>query len=406
MQAFIYLISWPLSHRLHKMDMCGPQRSFGLVFKVGLVSLLLMMILAEMHLELFSALPPSRKSRKVILRRRRQSALPNTSMAATHSNNSNHDVTCHVGIPCRYPDIIDFRIIVMASNRSDSLRELLQSLQYLELDGDTSALEIWVDKPMHGEAERTLQTARKFRWRHGVTRLHVRKQKAGSTSQLIDTWRSPRNRSELALILQEDLIISPYAYRWLKAAHRAYGHRADIAGYTLYSEDMNSAINQMPISVSDREVAFLYQPHGSYGFSPHPTRWRRFQKWYHKRRKTPSRGYRVPVENVTLRSWHQRDIDWNLRYTYYNKLKNLYTVYSNLNQYNQNNKSCLAVQEGKVGTMPSNLSCVSGDCLLRTWDPLFVRFPGNPVMIDISGSVTRPDVNPIRKPRKGVHGKL
>jgi len=52
--------------------------------------------------------------------------------------------------------------------------------------------------------------------------------------QWIDTWR-PRDDSdaELGLILEDDISASPYAYRWLRAVHRAYRNRTDFVGSSL-----------------------------------------------------------------------------------------------------------------------------------------------------------------------------
>jgi len=64
--------------------------------------------------------------------------------------------------------------------------------------------------------------------------------------QWIDTWR-PRDNSdaELGLILEDDISVSPYAYRWLRAVHRAYRHRTDL----------NEATTKTPAAV---QTSFFY----------------------------------------------------------------------------------------------------------------------------------------------------
>jgi len=58
--------------------------------------------------------------------------------------------------------------------------------------------------------------------------------------QWIDTWR-PRDDSdvELGLILEDDISVSAYAYRWLRAVHRFYRNRSDFAGASLTSDQMS-----------------------------------------------------------------------------------------------------------------------------------------------------------------------
>ena len=38
---------------------------------------------------------------------------------------------------------------------------------------------------------------------------------------------------EVGLILEDDNVVAPHFWRWLRAAHRAYGARRDVAGVTL-----------------------------------------------------------------------------------------------------------------------------------------------------------------------------
>ena len=137
-------------------------------------------------------------------------------------------VDCHPGVSCTYPDVVDLRIIVITFNRSESLRQLLESLEDVEMDGDTAALEIWIDRSSTtGEVDaRTVDRARRFRWRRGRKRVHIQRRHVGICGQWIDTWRPPASRDdrEMALILKDDLSISPYVYRWWKAAmNRFYG---------------------------------------------------------------------------------------------------------------------------------------------------------------------------------------
>ena len=48
----------------------------------------------------------------------------------------------------------------------------------------------------------------------------------------------PTYGNEIALILEDDMTVSPHAYRWLKAVHGKYGRRKDFGGVTLYSNSV------------------------------------------------------------------------------------------------------------------------------------------------------------------------
>jgi len=103
--------------------------------------------------------------------------------------------------------------------------------------------------------------------------------------QWIDTWRpqDDSNASELCLILEDDLSVSRYAYRWLRAVHRAYGNRSDFVGATLTSDQMSilSSSPKGPLAAPKNDTVLMYKCFGSWGFSPKPLHWRRFQVWQH-----------------------------------------------------------------------------------------------------------------------------
>jgi len=99
------------------------------------------------------------------------------------SNGRWNTTSCVTGIPCTYSDVVDFRVIVITFNRADSLTKLLRSLNTLVLDGDSAALEIWIDRDRkNGIDQRTLEVASTFHWTAGPTRVHVQ---VGYTSSFV-----------------------------------------------------------------------------------------------------------------------------------------------------------------------------------------------------------------------------
>jgi len=97
--------------------------------------------------------------------------------------------------------------------------------------------------------------------------------------QWIDTWR-PRDDfdTELSLILEDDINVSPYAYRWLRAVHRAYSNRSDFAGASLTSDELSvlSDSPKGPLVAPNTDTVFMYKGFGTWGFAPRPFHWRQF----------------------------------------------------------------------------------------------------------------------------------
>ena len=179
--------------------------------------------------------------------------------------------------PCQYSDRVDLGIIVLTLNRSTSLLKLLESLDVVELDGHSAALEIWIDRQRRTDKvdERTVKVASEFQWSRGSSHVHVHTTHVGIYGQWIDTWR-PHDDSndELALILEDDLSISKYAYRLVRAVYRAYSHRADFAGASVTLSDRRP---QRQLSGPKNHTVLMYKGFSSWGLAPKPLQWRRFQ---------------------------------------------------------------------------------------------------------------------------------
>jgi len=98
--------------------------------------------------------------------------------------------------------------------------------------------------------------------------------------QWIDTWR-PRDDSdsELALFIEDDIVVSAYAYRWLRAVHRSFRHRSDFVGASLTSDEMSVLSDKPkgPLAAPDADTVLMYKCLGTWGFAPSPRHWRRFQ---------------------------------------------------------------------------------------------------------------------------------
>ena len=187
------------------------------------------------------------------------------------------------------------------------------------------------------------------------------------------------------------MVVSPYAYKWLKGVHKKYENRTDFAGVSLNGGDQALAHNtNTEFNVSN--VAFMYICVGTWGFSPNPYFWAEFQDWFHfllNRNKIPKfsppdscydgwcpKIYNTNKHNKTRRInanftkkfdlepnyevtgqanntaeyfkpyvfgakptyWYQSfekngltDTMWEMWFIYYSVLKKRYTVYSNIN---------------------------------------------------------------------------
>ncbi|KAK2140363.1 hypothetical protein LSH36_1380g00014 [Paralvinella palmiformis] len=323
----------------------------------------------------------------------------------TNPINQLHVVDCNPGVGCEYPEEVDLRVIVMTYNRAASLGKLLQSLESLELDGNTASLEIWIDRKAgkkNGKRDtdsedtvhtETLKTAQGFSWSRGQTRVHVQKRHVGIYGQWIDTWRPRPGTNELALFLEDDLSVSPYAYRWLRAVHEKYGSRNDIAGYTLQGEGVANANNRRPINRPKIETVFLFKLLGSWGYAPHPKSWMNFQDWYHDVKRDANFHPYVP-KATTITGWYQmferqnrQDTMWTMWHVYYCEKYNMFTVFANIQAVTKNSNIILAANRNEPGLHQGHKGPERTNKILKSWSDDYVRLPDVPVRYDWDGSV-------------------
>ena len=137
---------------------------------------------------------------------------------------------------------VDFRILVLTMNRAESLHTCLSHVNKLIVDDDGSiTLDIWIDRAKNNSFdETTRRVATDFRWTVGPSSVHVQPRHAGVYGQWLDTWQPGRHgdNAEVALFVEDDVDVSPYAYRWLKKVRKFYAHRNDIAMFCL--QDTNA----------------------------------------------------------------------------------------------------------------------------------------------------------------------
>ena len=129
----------------------------------------------------------------------------------------------------------------MTMNRDRSLARLLNSLMHAHYDANQVNLHIWIDVESDNATPDSLimQTCSQVNWIHGNKEVHVHHKKAGLRGQWLDTWKMSVSDEELQkkksiiVLLEDDVEVSPFFWRWLKLGHEAYAHRVDIAGFSL-----------------------------------------------------------------------------------------------------------------------------------------------------------------------------
>ena len=120
----------------------------------------------------------------------------------------------------------------IAHDRPTQLQNLLESLAAAEYDGMHIDLEVRVDgaaSPASVEGhDGAVDVARRFAWPHGRYDVVARRANAGPTRHRFESY-TPQ-RCDLVAFFEDDVFVSRFWHRWLRAADRTAG--ADVAGFT------------------------------------------------------------------------------------------------------------------------------------------------------------------------------
>src|ERR1017187_6406667 len=117
-------------------------------------------------------------------------------------------------------------IVVIAYNRSDCLKRLLASLQKAQYQEAKVPLVISIDKSDSKEVE---QVAEAFQWEYGEKRINREDQHLGLKEHVFRCGRLAKEFGSV-ILLEDDLLVSPFFYRYALEARNFYDNDDLIAG--------------------------------------------------------------------------------------------------------------------------------------------------------------------------------
>jgi hypothetical protein len=297
-------------------------------------------------------------------------------------------------------------IVMTGGTRVASLNRLLRSLIEADAVDDRIDIDVWIDVPNsdHSSAEylerealardvRALKTNGTYT--HGEVRAFVWGSPSGLRKQWLETWdrSTPCGlgewTSEIGLILEDDLELSPHFWRWLKGAHGAYGKDPRVAGFTLQRASLCAKMcDDLLGGPSQSPAAFFYPLVGSWGYSPTVAHWIRFRKWYYDFIQATEKPY---VEGLKPTEWY-RSFEkagtagkrmWTMHHIkYVDTHEDKYTVYVKCPNNRTMSQNHLEAGINYATKRPSDHE------RLLDWDDSLLTFPKSPIELDWEGKQT------------------
>ena len=215
-----------------------------------------------------------------------------------------------------------FKIIILTQRRHWSLKRLLNSLNAANYTGHNIHIEIRVDKYDSEDHRKTLEIARAFKFEHGTVDVHENTRTRGLQYAWFDAW-TPQSDTERAIILEDDLEVSPLWFTWLQQAWIKYGSRDDLGSISICKQPLRASDGKQ----IDKRVdsPFLYKMIGSWGFSPNAKYWKPFVEWV---RKVDIKTINIDVVGTVTTAWHKASPDsWEQFYIWWCNKHSLYAMY-------------------------------------------------------------------------------
>jgi FkbM family methyltransferase len=220
----------------------------------------------------------------------------------------------------------NFKIHVLTMNRAKSLQRLLDSLENAEYAGDRVEIYIHIDKSPDNRA--SIDVVKSFDFSHGDLTIEVAEQNNGLRNAWFRAWHPKEN--ERAIILEDDIEVSPQWYFWLNKAWEAYGERDDLAGISLQRQTLVPQKPHKQMEIVNNHEPFLYRLVGSIGFSPHWKQWRAFLNWIDS---VDTTTVNIKTPGLITSDWFDvldKRHMWTQYFIWFCKQHDLYTLYVNL----------------------------------------------------------------------------
>lgn len=209
-------------------------------------------------------------------------------------------------------------IVVVGYNRPDTLKRLLQSVGNATYhDGDINLI-ISLDKA--DNEEDVVKVANDFEWRFGKKTIRRFPERQGLRKHIIQCGDLTEKYGAV-IILEDDLLVAPDYYEYVKAALDYYENEECITGIALYSHEWNGYARKNFVPMADQYDTYLGQYSITWGQCWNRQWWSQFKTWY-----LAHEGKLVENPKIPMNINHWSDRSWGKYFVNYIVEKDKYYV--------------------------------------------------------------------------------
>lgn len=215
-------------------------------------------------------------------------------------------------------------IIAVGYNRLDSIEQLLHSLLRADYEGDQVDLVVSLDK---GQKQQELViVAENTCWPHGEKIVRVFPERQGLRAHIIQCG-DLTEKYDAVVVLEDDLMVAPHFYSYVKQTIERYSDDAHIAGISLYKHQTHPGVNRPFEPANNGFDVYMQQFAMSWGQCWTKEMWRKFRSWYNENEdKDLSEGNILPsyISRWNKQSW----LKYYMRYIVENDKYFIYPYFS------------------------------------------------------------------------------
>ena len=216
----------------------------------------------------------------------------------------------------------EYAIIVVAYNREKSLMRLLDSLNRAQYGEDRIPLIISIDL---SENKKVRDVAEKFEWLHGEKCIRVFEKKQGLRQHVLQCGDYLKQYEAIA-VFEDDLIVAPGYYQFLKEVVPFYKEDERIAGISLYSHRWNATVDRVFEPIRTDKDIFYMQYAQSWGQIWMRNQWNAFYEWYEKLI-SEEPGDHLDLEKIPINVYRWPKSSWLKYHIMYCVFEDKYFVY-------------------------------------------------------------------------------
>ena len=214
--------------------------------------------------------------------------------------------------------MLDIPVVIVAYERPAPLKRLLKSINNAVYEHPVKLI-ISIDYKKNNEV---VELVNDFVWEHGSKKIIKHKKKLGLREHILFCGDLVQGH-DAVILLEDDLYVSPYYYKYTQDATRYYLNDSQISGVSLYSHSFNETPYLPFVPLCDGSDVFFMQIPSSWGQCWTVSQWNEFKKWYELNHQDP------PIQDLSIPDDIQKwpESSWKKHFCYYMIATNKYFVY-------------------------------------------------------------------------------